>query len=73
MSGKTSVEAEHKVARSLRRQGERSEMKLLLLCAVPKITEWKECSEQVRRKVWNEVTGGVGTLLDNFNGAGIDY
>ena len=70
MSAKTSVEAECKVARSVRKQGERSEMKHLLLCAVPKVTEWKECSEQVRRNTWNEVTGGTGTLFVIFNGVG---
>lgn len=32
---KTSVKAECNVARSVQRQGERSEMKHLLLCAVP--------------------------------------
>jgi hypothetical protein len=45
-------------------------MKLLLLCAVPKVTEWKECSEQVRRNAWNEVTGGTGTSFENFNAVG---
>ena len=67
---KTSVDAEWKVARSVRRQGERNEMKLLLLCAVPKVTEWKKCSEQVRRNAWNEVTGGTGTIFENFYGTG---
>ena len=45
-------------------------MKHLLLCAVPKVTEWKECSEQVWRNAWNEVTGGTGTLFDIFNDVG---
>jgi len=60
---KTSVEAEWKAARSVRRQGERSEMKHLLLCAVLKVTEWKKCSEPIRRNACNEVTGGSGTLF----------
>jgi len=45
---KTSVDAKCNVARSARRQGERSEMKHILLCAVLKVTEWKKCSERVR-------------------------
>jgi hypothetical protein len=51
-------------------QGERSVVRQLFLCAVPKVTEWKECSERVRENAWNEVTGGTGTLIENFNGAG---
>ena len=66
MSAKTSVKAEGKVARSDKRQGERIKMKLLFLCAVPKVTEWKKCSEQVRRNAWNEVNGGTGILFENF-------
>jgi len=62
VKAKTSAEAECKVARSVRRQGERSGMKYLLLCAVPEVTEWKKCSERVRKNAWNEVTGGAGTL-----------
>jgi hypothetical protein len=42
------VKAECNVARSVRRQGERSEMKHLLLCAVPEVTEWKECLDNER-------------------------
>ncbi|MCG6188949.1 hypothetical protein [Maribellus maritimus] len=42
-------------------------MRRLLLCAVQKVTECKECSEQVRRNTWNEVTGGTGTLFEIFN------
>jgi len=53
-----------------RRQGERSEIKHLLLCAVLKVTEWKTCSERVRRNVWNEVTGSTGALFENLDGAG---
>ena len=45
---KTSVDAECNVARSALRQGERSEMKHILLCAVLKVTDWKKCSERVR-------------------------
>jgi hypothetical protein len=67
---KTSVEAECKIAKSVRMQSEQSETKLLLLCSVLKVTEWKKCSEQVWRNVWNEVTGGTGTLLEKFNGVG---
>ena len=67
---KTSVDAERKVARSVRRQGERGEMKHILLCAVLKDTEWKKCSEWVRRNVCNEVTGSMGTLFENLDGAG---
>jgi len=66
---KTSVDAECNVARSARRQGERSEMKHLLLCAVLKVPEWKKCSERVRRNVWNEVTGSTGALFENLDGA----
>lgn len=70
VKAKTSVEAECKVARSVRRQGERNGMKYLLLCAVPEVTEWKKCSERIRKNAWNEVTGGAGTLNGNFNGEG---
>ena len=38
-------------------------MKLLLLCGLPKVTEWKKCSEPIRRNACNEVTGGSGTLF----------
>lgn len=70
MLAKTSVEAECKEVKSARRQGERSEMKHILLCAVPKVSECKKCSEQIRRNAWNEVTGGTGTLFENFNDIG---
>ncbi len=63
---KTSVEAEWKAARSVRKQGERSEMKHLLLYAVPKVAGCKKCSEHVRGNAWNEVTGGTGTLFENI-------
>ena len=53
---KTSIDAERKVAKSVRRQGERSEMKHILLCAVLKVTVWKKCSERVRSNSCNEVT-----------------
>lgn len=36
---KTSVKAECNVVRSVRGHGERSEMKHLLLCGVPEVTE----------------------------------
>lgn len=61
MSAKTSVMAERNEVRSVRRQGERSEEKPLLLCAVPKVTEWKKYSERVRKNTCNEGTGGTRT------------
>jgi len=45
-------------------------MKHILLCAVLKVTEWKKCSERVRRNLWNKVTGSTGTLFENLDGAG---
>jgi hypothetical protein len=39
VQAKASVRAERNGARSVRRQGERSEEKLLLLCAVPEVAE----------------------------------
>lgn len=60
------MKAECSVARSVRRQGERSEMRRLLLCAVPEVTEWKECSERGRRNDWNEVTVGTWNINRNL-------
>ena len=56
--------------KSVRRQGERSEMKHILLCAVLEVTEWNTCSERVRSNGCNEVTGSTGTLSENLDGAG---
>jgi hypothetical protein len=64
--GKTSINAERNGARSVRRQGEHSVVRQLFLCAVPKVTEWKKCSERVRRNAWNKVTEGTGTIFENF-------
>ena len=60
------MKAECNVVTSVRRQGERSEMKHLLLCAVTEVTEWKESSECSRRNDWNEVTGGTETFIGMF-------
>jgi hypothetical protein len=57
------VKAECSVGRSVQRRGERSEMKHLLLCAVPEVIEWRECSEGGRRNDWNEVNGGTWQTL----------
>ena len=57
---KASVTAECNGARSVRRQGEHSEMKLLLLRGVPEVPAGKEYSDRLRRNTWNEVTGGSG-------------
>jgi len=50
----------------LEKKGEFSGEKELLLCGVPEVTEWKECSDSFRNNDWNEVTGGSGTTIRNF-------
>ena len=50
----------------LEKQGEFSGEKELLLCGVPEVTEWKECSDSFRKNDCKEVIGGTGTIIRRF-------
>ena len=63
---KASVTTERNGAKSVRRQIEHSEMKLVLLRVVPKVTERKEYSECVRKNDRIEVTEGTGTINQEY-------